>query len=91
MLCRDCGHVPQCPNCDISLTYHKTTDQLKCHYCGYEETPSNQCPNCESEHIRQMGTGTQRLKNCCSKNFRMHVSYEWMLTRHHVKVHTKNC
>ncbi|MEJ7333973.1 primosomal protein N', partial [Staphylococcus epidermidis] len=34
MLCRDCGHVPQCPNCDISLTYHKSTDQLKCHYCG---------------------------------------------------------
>lgn len=32
MLCRDCGYVPQCPNCDISLTYHKTTDLLKCHY-----------------------------------------------------------
>ena len=37
MLCRDCGYVPQCPHCDISLTYHKSTDQLKCHYCGYHE------------------------------------------------------
>ncbi len=52
MLCRDCGYVPQCPNCDISLTYHKTTRLLKCHYCGYQETPPNQCPNCESEHIQ---------------------------------------
>ncbi|MDU6091269.1 MAG: primosomal protein N' [Staphylococcus lugdunensis] len=69
MLCRDCGHVPQCPNCDISLTYHKTTDQLKCHYCGYEETPSNQCPNCESEHIRQMGTGTQRVEELLQQEF----------------------
>ena len=60
MLCRDCGYVPQCPNCDISLTYHKTSDQLKCHYCGYQETPPNLCPNCESDHIRQVGTGTQR-------------------------------
>ena len=38
-LCRDCGYVPQCPHCDISLTYHKTTDQLKCHYCGYQDLP----------------------------------------------------
>ena len=69
MLCRDCGHVPQCPNCDISLTYHKTTDLLKCHYCGYQETPPNQCPNCESEHIRQVGTGTQRVEELLQQEF----------------------
>lgn len=69
MLCRDCGHVPQCPNCDISLTYHKSTDQLKCHYCGHQEVPPNQCPNCESEHIRQMGTGTQRVEELLQKAF----------------------
>ena len=62
MLCRDCGYVPQCPHCDISLTYHKTTDQLKCHYCGYQENPPSQCPNCEGDHIRQVGTGTQRRR-----------------------------
>ena len=43
VLCRDCGHVPQCPNCDISLTYHKTTDDLKCHYCGYSEPMPPTC------------------------------------------------
>ncbi|PTH73974.1 primosomal protein N' [Staphylococcus agnetis] len=62
MLCRDCGHVPQCPNCDISLTYHKSSDQLKCHYCGYQTQAPFQCPSCESEHIRQMGTGTQKVE-----------------------------
>ena len=69
MLCRDCGHVPQCPNCDISLTYHKSTDELKCHYCGYQETPPNVCPSCESEHIRQMGTGTQRVEELLQREF----------------------
>lgn len=69
MLCRDCGHVPQCPNCDISLTYHKSIDQLKCHYCGHQEVPPNQCPNCESEHIRQMGTGTQRVEELLQEAF----------------------
>ena len=90
MLCR-CGHVPQCPNCDISLTYHKTTDQLKCHYCGYEETPSNQCPIVKANTLDKWEQVLRELKNCCSKNFRMHVSYEWMLTRHHVKCNNENC
>lgn len=62
MLCRDCGHVPQCPNCDISLTYHKASHQLKCHYCGYQTEEPFQCPSCESEHIRQMGVGTQKVE-----------------------------
>lgn len=69
MLCRDCGHVPQCPNCDISLTYHKSTNQLKCHYCGHQEVPPNKCPNCESEHIRQVGTGTQRVEELLQEAF----------------------
>lgn len=69
MLCRDCGHVPQCSNCDISLTYHKSTDQLKCHYCGHQEVPPNKCPNCESEHIRQVGTGTQRVEELLQEAF----------------------
>ena len=69
MLCRDCGYVPQCPHCDISLTYHKTTDQLKCHYCGYQDLPPNLCPNCESPHIRQVGTGTQRVEEILQQEF----------------------
>ncbi|MDO5376606.1 MAG: primosomal protein N' [Staphylococcus rostri] len=69
MLCRDCGHVPQCPNCDISMTYHKTTDELKCHYCGHHEPAPFQCPSCGSEHIRQMGTGTQRVEELIQERF----------------------
>ncbi|MEJ7388375.1 primosomal protein N', partial [Staphylococcus epidermidis] len=69
MLCRDCGHVPQCPNCDISLTYHKSTDQLKCHYCGHQEAAPHICPSCESEHIRQVGTGTQRVEELLQDTF----------------------
>ncbi|MCG7338687.1 primosomal protein N' [Staphylococcus sp. ACRSN] len=69
MLCRDCGHVPQCPNCDISLTYHKSSDQLKCHYCGHQAPAPNICPSCESEHIRQVGTGTQRVEELLQDTF----------------------
>ncbi|AVQ32819.1 primosomal protein N' [Staphylococcus muscae] len=69
MLCRDCGHVPQCPNCDISMTYHKTTHELKCHYCGYHEPAPFQCPSCGSEHIQQMGTGTQRVEELIQERF----------------------
>jgi len=70
MLCRDCGHVPMCPNCDISLTYHKFTDELKCHYCGYKEPPVNVCPSCGSEHIREMGVGTQKVEEIIYETFR---------------------
>ncbi len=69
VLCRDCGHVPQCPNCDISLTYHKTTDDLKCHYCGYSEPMPPTCPSCGSEHIRQMGVGTQKVEELIYETF----------------------
>lgn len=62
VLCRDCGTVMQCPNCDISLTYHRSTEMMKCHYCGYDEPVPHICPECESEHIRFFGTGTQKVE-----------------------------
>ncbi|WP_026559401.1 primosomal protein N' [Bacillus sp. J37] len=62
VMCRDCGFVIQCPHCDISLTYHRFGQQLKCHYCGHEENMPNVCPECQSEHIRFFGTGTQRVE-----------------------------
>src|SRR5690606_22002571 len=62
VLCRDCGTVMQCPNCDISLTYHRSTEMMKCHYCGYDEPVPHTCPECESEHIRFFGTGTQKVE-----------------------------
>ncbi|HBT71127.1 MAG TPA: primosomal protein N' [Lysinibacillus sp.] len=69
VLCRDCGTVVQCPNCDISLTYHRTTEKLKCHYCGYEESVPKICPQCQSDHIRYFGTGTQKVEEELFKLF----------------------
>ncbi|WP_372867980.1 primosomal protein N' [Planomicrobium okeanokoites] len=67
VLCRDCGTVMQCPNCDISLTYHRSSEMMKCHYCGYDERVPHTCPECESEHIRFFGTGTQKVEEELAK------------------------
>ncbi|WP_431029426.1 primosomal protein N' [Lysinibacillus sp. LZ02] len=69
VLCRDCGTVVECPNCDISLTYHRSSEKLKCHYCGYEEYVPQSCPQCQSEHIRFFGTGTQKVEEEIYKLF----------------------
>ncbi|MGE6258697.1 primosomal protein N' [Heyndrickxia sporothermodurans] len=62
VMCRDCGYVLQCPNCDISLTYHRFSNEMKCHYCGYETIVPHTCPECNSEYIRYFGTGTQKVE-----------------------------
>jgi primosomal protein N' (replication factor Y) len=67
VLCRDCGTVLQCPNCDISLTYHRASERMKCHYCGYDEPVPTTCPECESDHIRLFGTGTQKVEEELAK------------------------
>lgn len=61
-LCRECGHVEECPNCDISLTYHKKRRLLKCHYCSHEQPIPEHCPVCDSHLIRFFGTGTERVE-----------------------------
>ncbi|MGG6438815.1 primosomal protein N' [Saccharococcus caldoxylosilyticus] len=67
VMCRDCGHVIRCPHCDISLTYHRAGQRLKCHYCGHEEPIMYRCPSCGSEHIRFFGTGTQKVEEELTK------------------------
>lgn len=62
VMCRDCGTVVQCINCDISLTYHRSQEHLRCHYCGHEQAVPTQCPACESDRIRYFGTGTQKVE-----------------------------
>ncbi len=62
VMCRDCGYVVTCPDCDISLTYHRFSERMKCHYCGYESLVPTQCPECQSEYIRYFGTGTQKIE-----------------------------
>ncbi|WP_461218941.1 primosomal protein N' [Lapidilactobacillus salsurivasis] len=62
VMCRDCGNVIKCPNCDISLTLHRDIQALKCHYCGHQEPIPQACPVCQSRHIRDFGAGTQRIE-----------------------------
>ena len=61
--CRQCGWVPKCPNCDISLTYHKSMNYLSCHYCGYTMKIPEVCPCCESKDIRGRGYGTEKIED----------------------------
>lgn len=62
MECKTCGHSPQCPNCDVSLTYHQLTRQLKCHYCGHSQAKPNQCYQCKSTELETKGIGTEMIE-----------------------------
>ncbi|MFC4775493.1 primosomal protein N' [Paenibacillus sp. GCM10023252] len=69
VMCRSCGYTAACPHCDISLTYHQKSRNMRCHYCGYAEMAPSACPSCSSEHIRYFGTGTQRVEEELAKLF----------------------
>lgn len=60
--CKDCGYVPHCLNCDVSLTYHKHQGRLVCHYCGYSIRMPESCPACEGTDLRMMGFGTEKVE-----------------------------
>lgn len=60
--CLSCGFVPQCPHCDVTLTYHKFSHDLKCHLCGYKRALLKRCPECNSSDFETKGTGTQKLE-----------------------------
>ena len=62
LMCKDCGYTFKCNRCNITLTYHKFENRLKCHYCGHEEKVATTCPECESDNIRFFGGGTQKLE-----------------------------
>lgn len=62
VMCRGCGYMVQCKSCDITMTYHKTQDVLKCHYCGKTETPVKLCPECGKPYLKYFGTGTQQIE-----------------------------
>ncbi len=69
VMCRECGYVAKCKNCNISLTYHMSENKLKCHYCGYETSVIKECPECHSNKVKYFGTGTQKLENEVHKLF----------------------
>ena len=60
--CMTCGHVPQCQQCDVSLTYHKHKNQLRCHYCGYSMSNPTSCHSCSSVHLTTKGFGTEQIQ-----------------------------
>ena len=67
--CRNCGYTFKCPNCDISLTYHKSSNTLRCHYCGYGEKVYDTCPSCKEKSLNNLGVGTQRIEEELNKLF----------------------
>lgn len=69
IMCKTCGNVIKCNRCDISMTYHKDENKLKCHYCGLEEQVPNKCPNCGSKELKYSGAGTQKLEEEVHKLF----------------------
>lgn len=67
--CETCGHIPECPNCSVSLTYHKSKRQLRCHYCGYAVRRPDVCGECGKPDLESMGSGTQQLEEQISDIF----------------------
>jgi primosomal protein N' (replication factor Y) len=61
--CEMCGWTPQCKNCDVSLTYHKSSNVLKCHYCGYYISPPSSCGGCGSRKLKMLGFGTEKIED----------------------------
>lgn len=62
VFCRECGFVARCPHCDVSLTYHSQKEELRCHYCDYQQEVYHRCPECGSRFIRFFGQGTQKVE-----------------------------
>ncbi len=73
LTCRDCGNVLKCPNCDISLTYHKSSNTNRCHYCNYSVKNVSKCPVCGSSNIKDYGLGTEKLEEELNKIFKARV------------------
>ena len=67
--CKNCGYTYECPHCDITLTYHKTSNNLRCHYCGYTLIKSDTCPKCQEKSLDDRGLGTEKLEQELKKEF----------------------
>ena len=65
--CKNCGYTVKCPNCDITLTYHKTSNNLRCHYCGYATKMDLICPECHEKALSSLGVGTEKIEEELTK------------------------
>ncbi|MES2621816.1 MAG: primosomal protein N' [Bacteroidota bacterium] len=89
--CKTCNHVYKCKNCDVSLTYHKFSNQLKCHYCGYYEKVVDKCKSCGAIDLDIVGMGTEKIEDEIAELFPTarvsRLDYDAMKTKHgHAKV-----
>ena len=89
LTCKDCGEVIKCPNCDISLTYHKTSNTLRCHYCGYGTKVQDTCPSCYGKSLTMYGLGTEKLEEELVKKFSARVVRMDLDTTTSKKAHSK--
>lgn len=69
VLCRECGYVAKCRNCDVSMTYHFSNRAMVCHHCNYRQAAPTECPVCNSAYIRHFGTGTEKVEDEARKTF----------------------
>ena len=69
LICSDCGYAYKCPSCDITMTYHKTSDTLRCHYCGYADKRRIECPECHAKGLKDFGVGTEKIEEELNKMF----------------------
>jgi len=63
IVCNECGHIPRCGRCDVSLTYHRISGKLECHYCGHKENMPSGCPSCGDTHMSMKGFGTEKIED----------------------------
>ncbi|MEY5024565.1 MAG: primosomal protein [Verrucomicrobiota bacterium] len=69
VVCEKCGHVCECPNCSVALTFHRGANRIVCHICGYQAVGPSKCPECKDPGIRRLGTGTERVEDVVQKLF----------------------
>ncbi len=69
VLCKACGHSFRCPHCSVSLTYHRESDRLRCHYCGYQQRVPEACPKCGAPAIERTGLGTEKVAAAIAEEF----------------------
>lgn len=69
LTCSNCGYTYKCPHCDITMTYHKTSDTLRCHYCGYADKRYTECPECHAKDLKDFGVGTEKIEEEIKNTF----------------------
>lgn len=84
--CESCNEPIRCPHCDVTLTYHKAENRLKCHLCEYFIPTPRTCPNCGSTHLKKIGYGTQKIEEELENSILKHISFALILIQHVIRI-----